>query len=97
MKKKNNKIKFTAGEKFLFVGVSVLLFSFLFITVISSSMEGNLKMSLEKLNYQISNQKKQNESLQMQVNELTSYDKIKDIVKDMGLSYNNENIIIIEK
>ena len=33
----------------------------------------------------------------MQVSELTSYDKIKDVVKDMGLAYNNENIIIISK
>ncbi|MEG1309690.1 MAG: hypothetical protein RSD06_02290 [Bacilli bacterium] len=53
-------------------------------------------MSVEKLKYQISIQEKKNESLTMQVNELTSYDKIKDIVKEMGLSYNNENIIVIE-
>ena len=33
----------------------------------------------------------------MQVSELTSYDKIKDIVKEMGLAYNNENIIVVTK
>ena len=54
-------------------------------------------MSVEKLKYQIQEQEKKNESLQMQVSELTSYDKIKDIVKEMGLAYNNENIIVVTK
>ena len=54
-------------------------------------------MSVEKLKYEISVQEKKNESLGMQFNELTSYDKIKDILKEMGLSYNNENIIIVNK
>ena len=57
---------------------------------------GNLKMSVEKLNYEISNQNKTNESLTMKVNELTAFDKVKDVVKDMGLAYNNDNIIIID-
>ena len=54
-------------------------------------------MGVEKLKYQITVQEKKNESLEMQFNELTSYDKIKDVLKDMGLSYNNENIIIVNK
>lgn len=29
----------------------------------------------------------------MQVNELTSFDKIRDVVTNIGLDYNNENII----
>ena len=33
----------------------------------------------------------------MKINELTSFDKVKDIVKDMGLAYNNENIIVIDE
>ena len=31
----------------------------------------------------------------MQVNELTSYENMDTILKDMGLAYNNENIIVI--
>lgn len=57
---------------------------------------GNLKMSVEKLNYEINNQNKTNESLTMKVNELKAFDKVKDVVKDMGLAYNNDNIIIID-
>ena len=40
-------------------------------------------------------QLKKNESLTMQVNELTSFDYVNNVVKNMGLAYNNENIIII--
>ena len=33
----------------------------------------------------------------MKVNELTSFDNIKEVIEDLGLAYNNENIIIIDK
>ena len=33
----------------------------------------------------------------MKVNELTSFDNIKDSIKDMGLAYNNDNIIVIDE
>ena len=57
---------------------------------------GHLSMSVEQLNYDITNQQKTNESLTMQVNELTSFDKVKDVAVDMGLAYNNENIIVVD-
>ena len=33
----------------------------------------------------------------MKISELTAYDNIKGVVSEMGLSYNYENIIIIDK
>ena len=33
----------------------------------------------------------------MKVNELTSFENILAVVKEMGLGYNNENILIINK
>ena len=49
--------------------------------------------------YSISNggQEKTNESLTMQVNELTSFENVQKVVKEMGLAYNNNNIIVIDK
>ena len=97
--KKNKKavIRFTKGEKLLISCCLLLLITMLLVQVFCGSLEGNLNMSVEKLKYQIQEQEKKNESLQMQVSELTSYDKIKDIVKEMGLAYNNENIIVVTK
>ena len=45
----------------------------------------------------LTNQSKTNESLTMKVNELTAFDKVKDVVKDMGLAYNNDNIVVIDE
>ena len=52
---------------------------------------------VEKLKSDVSTQAKKNESLTMQVNELTSYDNVSSVIENMGLAYNNENIIVISK
>ena len=58
---------------------------------------GSLNLQVEEIKYDINNQEKKVESLTMKVNELTSFDKVKDIVNDMGLAYNNDNIVVIDK
>ena len=97
MKKKTAKVNFTKGEKILIFSSMFFVLSIVLIQVFCAATAGNLSLSIEKLKYEISEQEKKNESLTMQVSELTSYDKIKDVVKDMGLAYNNENIIVIDK
>lgn len=87
----------TKGEKFLFFSVTFSLVSILLLQVFCGASISHFNMSIEELNYKINSQEKKNESLVMQVNELTSFDTIKDIVKDMGLAYNNENIIVISE
>ena len=52
-------------------------------------------MSIEEVKYNIDDQKKKNESLTMKVNELTSFENVKGVVKEMGLAYNNDNIIVV--
>ena len=53
-------------------------------------------MRHEKKQNEIEQQKKVNESLTMKVNELTAYDKVKDVASDMGLAYNNDNIRLVK-
>lgn len=92
------KIKrITKGEKVLYISIGIMLFFTMFLKIYSAASLGNLKMSIEKLNYQISTQEKKNESLNMKISELTAFDNVKDVVNEMGLSYNYENIIIIDK
>ena len=43
----------------------------------------------------IEKQENINESLNMQINELASLDKIQEVAKNIGLSYNNDNIKIV--
>ena len=87
--------KFTKGEKMLY---SIGLFSVIaivFIQVFCGASIGNLNLSVEKLRGDIKTEEKKIESLNMKVSELTSFDNVKGVVKDMGLAYNNDNIIII--
>ncbi len=56
----------------------------------SSLSEINIKV--EKMKKTITAQEKKNESLEMKINELASLDNIQDIIKQEGLTYNNDNI-----
>ena len=97
MKKRTKKIvKLTRGERLLYT-LGVFAFSFLIvIKVFASAGISNIKMDIEKISYKINQQEKKNQSLAMQVNELTSYEKINGVLKDMGLAYNNENIVVVK-
>lgn len=94
-KKKNKKIKITKGEKLLYVTATFSIVLTLVLKVFCGAGVSHLSMTIEKMNYDISEQTKKNESLTMKVNELTSFDKVRDLVEDMGLAYNNENIIVV--
>lgn len=89
------KKRFTKGEKILYNLAIVCALFTVIIKIFCGAGVGHLSMSVEQLRYDIQSQEKTNESLTMQVNELTSYDKIKDIVEEMGLAYNNENILVV--
>ena len=96
-KKKVHKMKITKGEKMLY-SLAVMAFAMtLTLKIFCGASVGHLNISVEKLRYEITNQEKKNESLTMQFHELTSFDKIKDVVKGMGLATNADNIIVINK
>ncbi len=98
MKKNKKRIsRFTKGEKIIY-GIGFLcLVSIFVVKVFCGASISNLKMNIEKINYKIGQQENKNESLTMQVNELTSYENLDSILKEMGLAYNNENIIVVDE
>jgi cell division protein FtsL len=89
------RIKLCKGEKALYKTAVICFILIVVINVIGAVQVGGLSMKVEKLRHEITLQEKKNESLVMKVNELTSFDTIKEVVKEMGLAYNNDNIIII--
>jgi cell division protein FtsL len=93
--KKNRKKKITKGEACLYLLIVVCIISTFVVKIFCGASVSNLSMSVEKIRYEVDTQDKKNESLMMKVNELTSFDKIKDVVSDMGLAYNNDNVIVI--
>lgn len=98
MKRNRTRIIVTKGEKLLYSLAAISSFVALFVfPYFGSAKIGNLSLSIEKTKYEITEQEKKNESLTMQVNELTSFANIKDIVNQMGLAYNNDNIVVVDK
>ena len=85
----------TKGEKLLYFS-GVLCFTLaIVIKIFFGASIGNYKMSNEKIRYEIATEEKTVESLTMQVNELTSFDNVSKVVKELGLAYNNDNIVVI--
>lgn len=98
MKKiKKRKARFTKGEKFIYTLGVLCLISIFVVKVFCGASISNIKMNIEEINYKIEQQENKNESLTMQVNELTSYENLDGILKEMGLAYNNENIIVLDE
>ncbi len=94
---KNKKVRLTIGEKLLYTTATLCLALLLVLKVFVGAGISHLNMSIEKMNYDIKEQEKKNESLSMKVNELTSFDKVRTVATDMGLEYNNENIIVVNR
>jgi cell division protein FtsL len=91
------RIRLCKGEKMLYMMAVICFFIAVVTNVFGAIQVGNMSINVEKLRREISTQEKRNESLVMKVNELTSFDTIKEVVKEMGLAYNNDNIIIINE
>lgn len=87
----------SSREKTLYFTGIICIVLTVVIKIFCGASIGHLNLSVEKARYEINEQSKKNQSLTMKVNELTSFDNIKDSIKDMGLAYNNDNIIVIDE
>ena len=97
MKKKNSKrLKLLKGEKFMYFIIVLLLCIIPLFNVYTSSLVTKTNLDVEKLKNNIEKQKEENESLEMQIDELASLDNIFNIAKEYGLSYDNSSIIQVK-
>ncbi len=94
MKKSNSFFK-KAERTCLFLIILIGVLSPI-LTVSSKSILSKSNIELERIKKKVEKQESINESLEMQVNELASLSNIQGVAKDYGLSYNNENIILIK-
>ncbi len=79
-------------ERLVYVFTVFMLALSPFALVFSQATLSEVNFEVEKLNKQIDTQEKKNESLTMKINELASLEKIQEIAKEQGLTYNNHNI-----
>ena len=96
MRKNSKSIRILKGEK-LFIFLIVLFGAFApILTVSSKAILSRSNIDLERTKKKVEKQENINDSLEMQVNELASLSNIQDVAKSYGLSYNNDNIIVIK-
>ncbi len=93
---KKYKIRLTKGEKILYLCAIFSLIGTTTFKIFLGARVGHLNISVEKLKYEIDVQEKKIEGLSMKINELTSFDKVNNVVKTMGLAYHNDNIIDVD-
>jgi len=92
---KTRRSKISKGERMMyFMVIFAMVFSLGIKTFCGASIS-EMKISIEEIKYKIDAEEKKNESLTMKVNELTSFENVKGVVNEMGLAYNNDNIIVV--
>ncbi len=93
----NTGLKISRGEKALIFFLAVLPLLIGVAIVYSSASLSSTNIEVEKLKEKIEVQENLNESLAMQVDELASLSNIQDVAKENGLSYNNDNITVVNR
>lgn len=96
--KKNNKgknIKILKGEKILYFLLFLLVIAVPISSVFTKALLSESNIEVEQLKNKITTQENMNESLSMQINELASLDKIQEVAKEKGLTYNYDNVKVI--
>lgn len=92
MPKVKKRLKMSKFERLLYVFTLVLMLSTPFAIIFSQATLSKINFEVEKAKKQIAVQEKKNESLTMKINELASLEKVQEVAKEQGLSYNNNNI-----
>ena len=96
MRTVKKRLKMSKFERLLYTFLLVVLLSTPFLLVFSQATLSKINFEVEKTKKTINTQVKKNESLTMKVNELASLEKIQEVAKEQGLSYNNNNIRTID-
>ena len=95
MRKVKKRLKMSKFERLLYIFTFILVLATPFMLVFSQATLSEVNFEVEKVKKQITTQEKKNESLTMKINELASLEKIQEVAKEQGLSYNNNNILNI--
>lgn len=97
MRKVKKRLKISKFEKLLYTFALVLALASPITIVFSKATLSKVNFEVEQTKAEIKTQQKKNESLTMKINELASLDKIQEVAKNQGLSYNNNNIKTIDE
>ena len=95
MAKKKGKM-FTKIERFLYKSFVCLTILLIVGIVFGQVSLAKINLEVQKLKEEVEEKEELNQSLVMKINEMASLENIQNISNNMGLAYNNENIMTIE-
>ncbi len=96
MKKRRRRVKINKLDKLLLSFIVVLAICVPVVIVYSYSALSKSNIELERIKNKIDKQETINESISMKINEIASLSNIQDVAKEYGLSYQNDNIIVVK-
>ena len=96
MGKTKKKVKFRNLDRLMIIIIFILIVASPVIIVYSKSTLSKSNIEVERMRNKIEKQETINESINMKINELASLSNIQDIAKEYGLSYQNDNIVVIK-
>ena len=96
LKEKKKLVFFCQFERFMYKVCIALIVGLILGIVCSETSMAQVNLEVQKLNKEVEEQKKINESLEMKIDEMTSLDNIKEISQQYGLTYNSDNIKTID-
>ena len=76
--------------------LAIMLLAWPLVIVYANAALSESNISVERMRRDIARQEAVNEGLIMQINELASLTNIQGVAREHGISYNNDNIIIIQ-
>lgn len=95
-KTKSKRLRITKGERLLTVLLILIVVSIPIVNVFTKALLSESNIELERIKDKVEKQENLNESLNMQINELASFDKIQQLASELGLEYINDNIKVIQ-
>lgn len=94
---RKNRIKIPFIEVLLWGIVVLLLLAIPITSVYVKAVLSETNIALQSAKDDLEKQANTNEGLKMEINELASLDKIQLVANENGLSYNNNNVVVVEQ
>lgn len=96
MKKTTGPVKLRRGEKIILAFILLVTVMSPIVVVYGVTKLDAINIEVQELQKKIDEQENVNAGLSMQVDELASLSTVQDIAKENGLSYNNDNIVVVK-
>ncbi len=96
MRKTRRKVKLHTIDRLMIGLIVLLLVSSPIVIVYSKSVLSKSNIEVERIKNKIDKQETINESITMKINELASLSNIQDVAREFGLTYQQDNIIVVK-